>query len=1341
VLDDANRVEVSGNVLHRVRGHGIALVGSVRQAAVKSNVVVGCVPSSGIDGDRPAGYFITHPNVEITNNVASGCHVGFLLDYPTNTSTGCAQTAPAGRNSRNVALRSRLHGMWVRRHYPLALECGVRSVDKPLEAAIRTFMAFDNAQHGLFLEDVGEYSVVGCSFLQNGAAGVAIDRITPGAQVQISLTTFVSMSTEGRSFDVFPDATLPVAGVMGPGSEGLYINNCSFEKFQDGYTDSAGAPVRLQAFVPCALCHKAGYEQPGGFTYLFRALLLPLTPNRVFLLPPYDAIVVDLDGSLFFEWPVGDGSANYTGIISYGYLQGLPACRPPNVTVSSGPHQYLVCDATVRMHRVAIFDVRPTLVTRGPLNMSSALGHGLATFRTHARVPWQSAYVFVVPTGDTNDNLATNTNRLNFTIVTSGGDWDSLNVHIHAAQEKLLPYLHLQFAYRSDVLRFDVIARTVSDDGTGLSPIIESDFVIPTEYTAPYDPPVAVGRPRAKQPSRCFIHTQRSRLHLLYEESAAAFFFVERRACPTTGCIRMQEPVVPPRRYNWIDTRAWPNETVPQDGDDVVIPPGVTVVLSTNTSRLRSLVIQGTLELHPRLTAEIYAAYVVVFGGALVVPSVPHTAAASITLLSAMDTPPLGVEQGIVFRPGTLINYGTVNVVGIERAATWSHVTQTTPAGGTEIKLLDLVQDWVPGDIAVVSSGSYHAAEVDEVVVTQTTTDNRGFAVAAPVAHMHLGVSEEATGTIQFFIRAKAAVLTRSIVIESERDANGNRTGCLVSFGQYGRDVHFAAQGILAGAEIRYCGFANETTSRAIEVVGVRRYPVELRGLAVHHCNGQCLVIQNSTAITLQKSVFYLSYGSTIQLLNSPGNELIDNIVIGTKFPTDMPDPDAPLALCAYESLDSPNLFRSNVAAGSDSEGFCIQLGACGNAQLEVSGNEALACVTGFFFVPSAPGTACVAAQNLLAWHNSFVGVHLSVDSDVEITNAKLHDNHIAIHTSSVGAAHTTYITGGAIAGRSTVLDIFRCEYFTCSMRSRDRYCMGRAELFGDTESHVMGEIGILVGSSVAEPVPPAYSRAADDLPYTKPRMHEWPGEGGFVEVNNVAFVNFMSGGEEGRCDGGRAVATNEFLLNPAQQHMFNNISWVSFNEGGQAFINKPSDQWRGNNMCALRLCDALNHVALHDGDGSLSGTGVPGAIISDYRTSAMLCQYNRRWSAYHCPHHYGQLHVRNFDDDALTRAMGPIEIQDQAFLARVNSAEQPPACYGPCSVAPPQRPGFVTTVVQTQRTFLVDFTGDAPRRTSFILRDCLSNLDAIIVRILIPGENDLTVWAGGAPSMSRPGA
>ena len=1213
-----------------------------------------------------------------------------------------------------------------------------------------------NGEAGIHLSTVGAYYITSSSVVDNGRSGVDIEQVLDASSATIDKTFFFAHFRNSSAFTAF-NSTGGISAVRGPRSDGLRLFNNTFLGYEWNVPNASGANVTHSAIETCLGCDQSFGREGGGFVTTVFALVFINSSGRAILGQPTD-MIVDMDGSLLDRSAIG---ANYTLLGRFQHISNLPGCSVYSQgsarVADRAAMELMVCGNQLNFHRVVFHDVQPASLQRATFAVDSAFGLQNWTYSASSSKDYLGGFVTILPSGyytNATDGLSYNVSNANFSCFFWGSNWLSIKVRISQSLPIRNSYMPLIFNYTHVISRANVFRRyeaygaTTAPQRMSITPLPASPTVLDTFF---FSPAVAIPLSRVTTtPTRVFVDTVSKKITLQVAKDTAEYSTYDLRAlaCPSTGCIVMLAPVAETSLF-WNDYRAWATGHVPQDNEDVTIPPGMTVTLNTNTARLRSLVVQGTLIFHPRIDSKLTANFIVVWGGTIWAgnTTAPHSPSVSITLNADPAVQPFGIDDTLVLEPGTMAIFGVMSIVGSTHNTPWTSINTRAAAGDNELKVQSII-DWSIGDYIVVSSTSYTMADMEDGYVKSIHDDSRGLTLVSTLLHEHLGTSVDVTESEQYDLLAQVGLLSRKFTIEGGVVGN-RRRGCRVLIGEYGSDPSFATKGDLYETEIRYCGFSN-TTHGAVELLNVQRNVVTLSKNAVHHSLSSSLLVNTSSKCAISKNIFYLSYGPTVNMANSSGNTLTGNLALGTYFPEYMQaaaNKSKPYALCTYDSRFGLNTFVSNFASGSASEGFCVQLPNCSDKTL-FTGNEAHSGVVGLFAAHATlPGTTCCAIDEFHAFHQSYAGIHAAINADVTMTGVATHDNHISILAGRAGSGTVT-VRDSVIGGRAPYFDTYSCSYFTCAMSSlHSSSCPERASVYNDeSRSFYQGEIGVLLGPFNEETKTADYRRMTD-LPLANPRAHEFPAMQGALRLENIVFANFKYGRDYGKCDGSTILATNGMSLQSVVPTFVSNTTFASCVSDAKVYLHSPSTKWIGKFYCDGRTCDALNHVVVHDTDGTFMETGVTSSVVSSYATAALVgCDRAKQYNAYTCTgKRYGELLLENMDTDAESRLIEPVEVQDQDYLARLIENNQPPDNYQPDAVPLGTRPGRVTTVLQTERTYLVDLGSEMPRHTKWHFRNCppkeatATTVHGVLLRILYSGTMTLTVWVAGNSDPTAP--
>ena len=388
------------------------------------------------------------------------------------------------------------------------------------------------------------------------------------------------------------------------------------------------------------------------------------------------------------------------------------------------------------------------------------------------------------------------------------------------------------------------------------------------------------------------------------------------------------------RTLRWSDATSWPDGKVPAAGSEVVIGRDMHVVLDVAAPVLRSLTIDGKLSFSDKMDIELQTEWIYLRRGTLEIGSEakPHTRKATITLT---DNVP-GENVGTMGDRGILLIGGTLSLHG-DRQHTWTKLAKTAKAGSNKIEVLD-ASGWRKGDEIVLASTDFDPRQAEK----RTVTAIRGnvLTLDRKLEYMHFG--EITFGVDQ---RGEVGLLTRNIRVRASEDADKNYFG--------GHIMAMPASKVqVSGVELTRMG----------QHLKLARYPMHwhlvgegkgqyIQNSAIHDTYSRCVTVHGTNNVRVENNVTYNTVGHCFFLEDAveTGNQFIRNLGIQTKchptlpcIPTNLA-PGRPVGASAGQKsehvlipsdntaatfwITNPdNIYRDNVAAGSDQIGFWFAL-------------------------------------------------------------------------------------------------------------------------------------------------------------------------------------------------------------------------------------------------------------------------------------------------------------------------------------------------------------------------------------------------------------------------------
>jgi cell migration-inducing and hyaluronan-binding protein len=386
----------------------------------------------------------------------------------------------------------------------------------------------------------------------------------------------------------------------------------------------------------------------------------------------------------------------------------------------------------------------------------------------------------------------------------------------------------------------------------------------------------------------------------------------------------------------WSDAATWPDRRVPRAGDKVTIPAGKHVVLDVSPPALGGVTIEGKLSFANTADLELTTEWAMVHGELEIgTEASPHTRKATITLTNNVKDEEPMKDMG---DRGIMISGGTLNLHG-DRTNAWTKLASTANAGSTSVQVLNAT-GWRAGDQIVLASTDYdpRQAEVRTIAAIKGNT----ITLDKKLDYMHFGKI-----TFDVDERGEVGLLTRNIRIQASADAEQSPFfgGHVMAMG--------ASKMLVEGVEFNRMG----------QNLTLARYPIHwhligdgtgqyIRNSAIHDTFNRCVTVHGTNNLQVENNVTYNTVGHCFFLEDGieTGNQYIRNLAIQTKCHTSKPcDPTnlAPFGATSdglnfkttgqdskeivipsdntassFWITNPDNVYRDNVAAGSDATGF-----------------------------------------------------------------------------------------------------------------------------------------------------------------------------------------------------------------------------------------------------------------------------------------------------------------------------------------------------------------------------------------------------------------------------------
>jgi cell migration-inducing and hyaluronan-binding protein len=393
----------------------------------------------------------------------------------------------------------------------------------------------------------------------------------------------------------------------------------------------------------------------------------------------------------------------------------------------------------------------------------------------------------------------------------------------------------------------------------------------------------------------------------------------------------------------WSDPATWPDKKVPTKDTVVTIEKDMNVVLDVSPPPLRSLTINGKLSFADNKDLELTTEWIMLHGElAIGTEAKPHTRKATITLTDNVKDEDMSGIGGTNDRSdrGIMLMGGTLNLHG-NRTNSWTKLSKTAEAGSNSVEVLNAA-GWRVGDAIVLASTDFdpHQAERRTIAAIRGNT----ITLDKKLDYMHFGKI-----TFDVDERGEVGMLSRNIVIQASPDADKTLFGGHIM-------AMNGSKMFVEGVELNRMG----------QNMHLARYPIHwhligdaqgqyIKNSAIHDTYSRCVTVHGTNYLDVENNVTYNNIGHCFFLEDAVehDNQFVHNLGILTKCHPDAPCVATDLGPFGVEGgknfntegqnakdilipsdntastfwITNPdNIYRDNVAAGSDATGFWFAL-------------------------------------------------------------------------------------------------------------------------------------------------------------------------------------------------------------------------------------------------------------------------------------------------------------------------------------------------------------------------------------------------------------------------------
>lgn len=1281
-------LKVQKNVAYWVMGHTIFIEDGIEtHNVIEDNLVINTIASQSLLNTdmTPASFWITHPNNMIRRNHAAGSdRYGFWYDLkphpegPSATTSVCPRGEKLGEFTDNEAHSNGRYGLMIfpeliPRTYPCKPYAPYYA-NPYVQAEFKNFVGWKNIRSGVIGERNGALKFKNIKTADNMRGGIEItdSNYSPAETLVVEDAWIVGTSENAGDHSIYIHKA--TKGLITSRDDYLVAKGIHFYNFG----------TKMTAIETCSHCEFTCSTDSGARTTFFERLTFNNVTQRVRFNVPYKEILVDRDGSLT--------EAGSSGVVTFFYNHlNVPGCTR-NEAVFNG----LVCDQSVIIRRTVIYAAVPyDNLGMQAINISR-IDNGVAqnassiSFRAKERPNNNWAIPFV--TGQTYSLYWAN--RADFDKITI----DPSSVYRYDDAPITLIFNHSE--YRE---KYQILAASKTTDNT--INITNSTAL----WTNSVNDPVLCGD--------WYHDTMNQKLYLAINGKERTYLNLKAFKC-YLNCPNQQPSVVKegPVRL-WSNASQWPNQQVPQDGDDVIIPADWTLLLDVNTSSLSTLTILGDLYFDPTKAELVLTAERIWVQGQLIIGNNTdqrYQGKARIVLTGKRNSasliigPTQSVSNKVLAVTGNLTLYGKmVNNV-------YTRLQAPAEVGTTSIRVPANI-DWKVGDEIVIAPSEFSPHEFEARTIKQI--NNGIITFDQPLEFYHFGANDitKTTPYGSIDMRTEVGLLTRNIIIEgTDIDNWGGR----IYVGEiYNTALRYSFRGRveLDGVETKNLGqadtnFAGLTFERLKSQTN--DYSI-VRRCVMRNSGGIQLRAVASDGISFENNILYLSMKYQVSFEEDNSHiQFLNNLIVGTKdrgLPIDESGGgtrDATAALSADVHFEYSE-FSGNIFAGVDGDCVVTPGVDCTN-QTQVPifrNNTAHSGRTGWVATP--PTTKkCNSFGN-------FTGYKLEVGVSSYFESPRYEASNIVITDTMTGLI---MLSAGSSSSQSLSL--------------KNSYIGGLSFTAYSNASECSNFTGVLIPSSTTngKKIPMKIS----EFPMYKIKYdHVW--QSTFI-VKDVIFENFKDNLVPG-CNGSHLFKSNHYASDASSITTTSSITLRNVARDNIVYFENPGDDMIDTKLhCGGFFCTGITNILLKDIDGTL--TGSPTTLIPNNPTAQdpATCTFSIKQNAYVCQDiNWGMLTFESLDEDKFSRSLAPITVLNNQTYSNVLNSYMDHK--GVAMYASQLRLSRFHAVLPTEDDYTVLFSGTVPSSLVWQLQGAPSD-ERITLEYRYEKPNSVRVTTKTNPSM-----
>ncbi|XP_063605340.1 fibrocystin-L-like [Penaeus indicus] len=1348
----ADYLTVEKNVVYNNMGHAIFTEDGVEQFnVIQYNLAVYTRSSSSLlNVDvTPSSYWIVHPNNIVRHNAAAGgTHFGYWYRLerhpsgPSATNSICQNNAPIGEFSSNTAHSMGRYGLWVFSmdgYFPKDNGCWGNNVVAKWDG-LTTW----RNERGAEIVFGGQLQFHNFVALDNEFSGIEMVKMEGGFGMDNGPGVFNSVIVGHSALtpEGCGDAT---SGIIAPKKAVFSIADTEFYNFDTN---------KCTALSGCSQCKVF----QGGYQAQVKGLTFVNSPNKLKFKWEHETVWIDADGSL-------SGAAENKIVPDSGILP--PECTKSVSAFSLNPEAPgAVCTSSVEFVRLTVkgTNVKPQSFRGGDLILSNSYGNTTIPYRVK-RLDGGEGWMGIVSTGGTYDWMF------------EDGETQT-DIEYDAQSKNMLSgqyyYVQHRFMQTPDYFSTTGVERnssdTLPDPATGYHGEYywdESSKMM--TYLVSYNK-----ESRKKRTVFDERHTGRTR----------NIDFKTYR-CEYAGCVAPTPPPVPTGRpdvtFLWSDVETWkevpvgsgghPTEEeygLPVEGDEIIIPPGMWIIVDTDTPSLGRVYVYGGLEFEDSRDHVFNATIIFLQGGTLVAgftEDAPFTHELDIVLRGTTDpndpdnvdmpmpdgTPDVGWKAMGVF--GQLILNGQCP------STTWVKLGATAAVGETVITLAEAADSsWLNKEVIITTTGK-EATETEVRMVTAVSGNT--LTLDAALIYEHLGETHSLSDGTQYVMAGEVGLLTHNIVIEGSDYAGLNAEGfggrvLVSSLTAEGMDYQGSAQ--LSCVEFKNMGqkdFSESTDPRfslAFHSLGTDDGSNYVKKCSFNKNFNSAIGFFSSNNFAVENNVVYYTVGSSI-VDEGEDNTFRHNLVSLLFFPGtyngESEDQYQPWEGGFYLNKASRTVLQGNVVAGSELAGYRTYGELCEESTNWVD-NEVHGATYGVMLWKKGNPEPmdCRRINNFYAWRITDTAFYMQTSASLHLTNVVSADSRIGTNQIIYAPPALSHMVSTKTATTDNSLFIGASPSYDCTYHDSQSNAQS---FFGNlwTKGIDGGNAGVMLAVFVSG------VNMAPKHPFHE--ASSYPAINGATYISNVKFANYATRS----CGKDVAMISNKDADDAIHPVFVSGLTFLDTSENNKLFLFEPNLGRVNPSDCVDMDCDGHKKVIITDNDGTFLGASGATATsqaefewdgdasrgVGDYRIPVSLrqnsdgsiitaaekypqkgiirddsCTLMTEWRAWKCTNlRHRMMVIESMDTDTEIRRLSPIGLIANpgvnGYVDLLNGPMDRGWCFGyTCQ----ERISTFYAVVATGHTYEMAMTSTPPQVIRFHLLHTDPS-EAVLLRMYFP--------------------